>query len=202
MGPGFAPGPARLYSGACAPVPSPHEYPACRPHGQIGDILITEPVTRALKPHFTRAVLYTRYPDAGRLLDIYDEVLPYELKPAEVTRPGDALFHPLYEILPASITWTVTPKAREFAPPPFPSADRLPRVKGGWPRLQQGRYGLIAPETSSWMRQMRQWLRENFEGLKTRLEASLGFPFVTLEAAHSFSDMLSLIEHCAIFVGK
>jgi len=170
--------------------------------GQIGDILITEPVTRALKPHFSRAVLYTRYPDAGRLLEIYDEVLPYELKPSEVTRPGDAIFHPLYEIFPGVNHFDGYAQSAGIAPPPFPSADRLPRVKGGWPRLREGRYGLIAPETSSWMRDMRQWPRENFESLKNRLEASLGFPFVMLGAAHSFADMLSLIEHCAIFLGN
>jgi hypothetical protein len=165
--------------------------------GHIGDILITEPVTRALKPHFSRAVLYTRYPEAGRLLEVYDEVLPYEMKPLEVTRPGDAIFHPLYEIFPGANHLDGYAQSAGIV-----LHDRLPRVKGGWPRLREGRYGLIAPETSSWMRDMRQWPRENFQGLKTRLEASLGFSFVMLEASHSFADMLSLIEHCAIFLGN
>ena len=133
----------------------------------IGDVIITEPVVRVLKPQFGRAVLYTNYVEAGRLLDIYDEVLPYKLKPNAVAHPGDAIFQPLYEVFPginhldgyarsAGVTLTHS------------LADRLPRVKGGWPRLREGRYGLIAPDTSSWMRDMRQWPRERFEELKIR----------------------------------
>jgi hypothetical protein len=128
--------------------------------GYVGDVITTEPVTRALKVHFSRAVLYTNCIEAGRLLEVYDEVLPYNQKPSAVTQPGDAIFNPLYEILPginhldgyarsAGITLT----------------DRLPRVKGGWPKIRQGRYGLIAPETSRWMRDMRQWPLERFSEL-------------------------------------
>jgi Glycosyltransferase family 9 (heptosyltransferase) len=165
--------------------------------GHIGDVIITEPVTRALKIHFSRAVLYTNYVEAGRLLEIYDDVLPHKLKPSEVTKPGDAIFSPLYEIFPGINHLDGYARAAGVT-----LTDRLPRVKGGWPKIREGRYGLIAPETSSWMRDMRQWPLERFQELKTGLENSLGFDFVMLEPSHPFSDMLSLIEHCALFVGN
>jgi ADP-heptose:LPS heptosyltransferase len=165
--------------------------------GHIGDVIITEPVVRVLKPQFGRAVLYTNYLEAGRLLEVYDEVLPYKLKPGEVTQPGDGIFQPLYEVFPGINHLDGYARSAGVT-----LVDRIPRVKGGWPRLRAGRYGLIAPETSSWMRAMRQWPRENFEALKARLEQSLGFSFVMLEASHSFSDMLSLIEYCGIFIGN
>ena len=57
--------------------------------GHIGDVIITEPVVRALKPHFTRAVLYTHCIAAGRLLEIYDDVRPYAEKPETVSAGGD-----------------------------------------------------------------------------------------------------------------
>jgi ADP-heptose:LPS heptosyltransferase len=165
--------------------------------GHIGDVIITEPVTRALKPQFNRAVLYTNYIETGRLLEIYDDVLPYSLRPTEVTRPGDAIFNPLYEIFPGINHLDGFARAAGVT-----LEDRLPRVKGGWPRLKEGRYGLIAPETSRWMRQMRQWPGERFAELKSRLESSLGFDVVLLQPSHSFSQMLSLIEHCSLFAGN
>jgi hypothetical protein len=170
--------------------------------GHIGDVIITEPVVRALKPHFRRAVLYTNHLEAGRLLEIYDAVLPYAQKPGEVTRPGDAIFQPLYEIFPGINHLDGYARSAGIAPLPYPSAERRPLVRGGNPRIVETRYGLIAPETSSWMRGMRQWSGENFAALKARLEQALGIYFVMLDAGHSFSDMLSLIEHCEIFIGN
>jgi hypothetical protein len=166
--------------------------------GHIGDVIITEPVVRALKPHFGRAVLYTNHVEAGRLLEIYDEVLPYNQKPVEVTRPGDGIYQPLYEIFPGINHLDGYAKSAGITLMP---SERLPRVRGGWPRVREGRYGLIAPETSSWMRAMRQWPRDYFDLLKTELEQSLTFPFVMLEPG-PFSNMLSLIEHCDIFIGN
>ncbi|HWY63419.1 MAG TPA: glycosyltransferase family 9 protein [Rhizomicrobium sp.] len=165
--------------------------------GHIGDVIITEPVVRVLKRQFNRALLYTHYIEAGRLLEIYDDVLPYDLKPAEVTRPGDAIFNPLYEVFPGANHLDGYARAAGVT-----LEDRLPRVKSGWPRIGSGRYGLIAPETSNWMRDMRQWPLERFTELKSRLQAALGFAFVLLGPSHSFCDMLSLIEHCDLFVGN
>lgn len=168
--------------------------------GHIGDVILTEPVVRALKPQFRRAVLYTHCWAAGRLLAVYDEVLPYELKPAAVTQPGDAIFNPLYEIFPG--VNHLDGYARAAGLSLEGEEARLPKVTGGHPRPREGDYGLIAPETSSWMQAMRQWPREKFEALRTRLEASLGFEFVMLSREHDFGQMLSLIQHCACFVGN
>jgi len=168
--------------------------------GHIGDVILTEPVVRVLKPHFGRAVLYTNYREAGRLLEIYDEVRPYNEKPTEVSAQGDGIFQPLYEIFPGINH--LDGYAKSAGVTLTSAAERLPRVKAGHPRIHEGRYGLIAPETSSWMRSMREWPKEKFAELKTRLEESLGFPFMVLAPTHSFSDMLSLIEHCAVFIGN
>jgi hypothetical protein len=165
--------------------------------GHIGDVIVTEPVVRVLKRNFSRAILYTNCIAAGRLLEIYNEVLPHRLKPVEVTEPGDAIFHPLYEIFPGVHHLDGYARAAGVT-----LQDRLPRVKSGWPRIHGGRYGLIAPETSSWMRDMRQWPLERFTELKSGLEAALGFEVILLMPSHSFADMLSLIEHCEIFIGN
>jgi ADP-heptose:LPS heptosyltransferase len=49
---------------------------------------------------------------------------------------------------------------------------------------------------------MREWPESRFAELAQCLNEHSGIPFIVLRPSHSFCEMLSLIEHCELFVGN
>lgn len=166
--------------------------------GHMGDVLISQPIAGRLRRDFDYIKLYTEYVEAGLLLEGIDEVHPFSKRPEpNSVPPGDRIISLLYETIPG------INHLDGFATAAGVKLDyRLPRIKRGAKRIIAEGYGLIAPRTSRWIQNMRQWSMESFSELGSRLESKLGLPVVMLDDRHSFSEMVSLIEHCNFFVGN
>lgn len=165
--------------------------------GHMGDVLLTEPIARVLRREYGRVALCTEFSRAAALLEVYDEIIPYE-------RFLDGSLHGFTRV--TEIVYEVYPGCHHFegyCKCMGLSLDReIPRIRRGFPRLIDSNYGLIAPDTSWWIRPMRQWSRERFLLLRSKLEDALGIPFILLEPKHGFFEMLSLIENCSCFIGN
>jgi len=167
--------------------------------GHLGDVILTEPVARAVKRSGRRVVLVTEYDHVRPLLSVYDEVLPYSHYIDVLVKSKDIDFvvlayelHPQYHYVDGfAICAGVDLKG-----------DRHPIIRHGFSPIKKGTYCLIAPHTSQWARCMREWSFARYEELGRRIERELGLSTVFLEAGHSFEEMLGLIEHCSLFVGN
>lgn len=165
--------------------------------GNMGDVLSTEPIARALKNTYKYVALCTELPHVAALLEVYDEVISYDAFSEHRLGHFDCVVEIEYEVYSGCHHMVGAGRCAGLDIGP-----EVPRVRRGAPRLVHGKYGLIAPETSHWIRAMRQWPRDRFLALRNRLETALGFPFVLLEPSHGFGQMLSLIEHTSCFVGN
>ncbi len=181
-----------------APYPFKHSGRLCiLRSGHMGDILLAEPVIARLRETYAHVTIYTDYPDAARLTGVYDDVRPYrehyDIRDGEY----DRIIRLVYEIYPGINHLDGYARCAGVA-----LSHRTPRVRPAPAPIHSGPYGVIAPDTSEWIAAMRRWPRERFSDLRARLESALGYPFVFLESAYSFGDMISLIAHCACFVGN
>jgi hypothetical protein len=165
--------------------------------GHMGDIFITEPVIVRLRETYAHITIFTDYPDAARPTGAYDDVRPYrehcDIKDGEF----DRVLGLVYEIYPGINHLDGYARCAGVS-----LSHRVPRVRPAPAPIRSGPYGLIAPDTSEWIRGMRQWPRERFSDLRERLQSALGYPFVVLKPAYSFGEMVSLIAHCDCFVGN
>jgi len=75
-------------------------------------------------------------------------------------------------------------------------------LKKGWKKIIKGNYILIAPYTSQWEEKKRNWGYNKFIELAKLLEAEYNTKCVILEKNYSFSEMMSLINHCDFFIGN
>lgn len=164
--------------------------------GHMGDVLLTEPVARVLRRDFDQITFFTDYPHVAELMDVFDDVRAYSDRPRSQNREFDRVLELVYEIYPG--TNHLQGYARCAG---IELETTVPRIRCGHPRVVDRPYGLIAPDTSFWIRRMRQWPRERFDELAARLERAFGFPFLVL-GREPFAEMLSLIEHCQLFVGN
>jgi ADP-heptose:LPS heptosyltransferase len=80
--------------------------------------------------------------------------------------------------------------------------DDIPKLTQSWPRIVEREYVLIAPHTSWWEEKKRNWGYSKFFELKDLVEKELGKKCVVLEKDYSFSDMMSLIQHCEFIIGN
>jgi hypothetical protein len=165
--------------------------------GHMGDVILTEPVARALRARYDHIVLFTEYVKAGRLLEGYDEVCAYsDLPAAQVSKN-------IHQLVLAYETYTDLHYLDGFAAcAGVTLPDRMPRLAGGDHRLVKEDYCLIAPHTSDWFREMREWPLSRFLKLGTALEKDTRLRVVVLDDKYSFDEMLSLIKHCSLFVGN
>lgn len=165
--------------------------------GHMGDVILTEPVVSALVKGYDRVVLYTEFLNIGHYLAIYDEVLPFSLYEGSAVKETDTVISPLYEIYPGCN------HLDGFARSCGVSLERrLPNLRSGSLPVRERPYILIAPDTSFWIREMRQWPRARFAELARLMQRFLTPDVVFLEPSHSFAEMMALIEHCEVFVGN
>lgn len=163
--------------------------------GNLGDVLMTEPVGRYFRGLYDEVYLATNYPQARYLLgDTYDAFIPYD---DDGSLHFDRVIKLKYEYHPHLPYLHALHLSAGLTP-----GNNLPRVKSDWPKTVPGSYVLLAPDTSDWAKPVRTWPRQNFDLLKESLETSLGIKTVLLESHHSFTDMLSLIAHCRLFIGN
>jgi ADP-heptose:LPS heptosyltransferase len=165
--------------------------------GHMGDVILTEPVARALRERYSRLVLVTQYVAIGRLLEAYDAVRGYTEE--FVTAPpknADRLVLTYEHRRDLHYLDAYADSARVSLP------YRLPRLRGGDRRLIEGPYCLIAPYTSQWRREMRTWPERYFEDLSQTIQLRFDLQVVVLDGRYGFDEMLALIRHCRVFVGN
>lgn len=165
--------------------------------GHIGDVILTEPVIRPLRRQFDHVTIYTDFPLAAGLLEIYDEIRPYSAHLQITPKMYELVLRPVYETYPGINHLDGYARCLKVCP-----EYRIPKIRSGFPRSITSSYGFIAPHTSGFVRSMRQWPEERFIDVAYRLQEMLGIPFVILRPEHTFAEMLSLIEHCEIFLGN
>lgn len=167
--------------------------------GHLGDVLLTEPLARSLSEEWQEVWLVTEYPQAVQLLPTYTGSLPYSKYLEWRDDPANDVDYivPAYELRPE------LPYIYGLADSVgirLPSGE-APRIAAGQPPMVDGEYCLMAPDTSSWWMEMRCWPVERYQILAETLLNRLGIRSILLEPKHSFLEMVSLIEHCTVFVG-
>jgi len=165
--------------------------------GHFGDVILTEPVIRPFLTEFDHLTLYTDFPKAAQLLDLYDEIKPYSTRLEVAEGTFDRVLCPVYETYPGINH--LDGYAQCLGVHPY---RRVPKIKRGAPKIAEGQYVLIAPHTSEFVKGMRQWPFQRFQDLAQRLEHTFLTRVVLLTPEHTFEEMVSLIEHCAWFVGN
>ena len=165
--------------------------------GHMGDVLLTEPVVRVLRQEFDHVTLYTDFPAVGKLIEAYDEILPYDKRVEISAEQFERVIELSYEGFAGINHLDGYARCADIT-----LESRIPRIRGGAKRVIRGNYGLIAAFTSDWRRSMREWPKNRFVELADRLAKSMGFPFHLLEPGQPLRRMLSLVEHCDLFVGN
>lgn len=171
--------------------------------GHLGDVVMTEPVARFLSQYVNTICLATDVKQADLLFateeKTYDKIFPHDkLVAREID--CDAVLKMVYEL--SSSEKTYIQGYMEYAGFGEQAMHALPRLNDNWQRIEEGEYILIAPHTSRWEEGKRNWGYEKFLELAQMLESEYGMSCILLEREYSFPQMLSLIRHCAVFVGN
>jgi hypothetical protein len=166
--------------------------------GHLGDVILTEPIARALKARGDEVVLVTEYTHAFGLMPTYDMVKGYVEYDSHCHSTDLETFIVLaYEIHPELHYVDAFAQCAGVV-----VHDRKPRIRVGFPSVVGGRYCLIAPHTSSWIRGMREWGAEAFDDVARGLRQHHNLDVIVLQPQHTFDEMLGLIEHCSLFIGN
>jgi hypothetical protein len=165
--------------------------------GHMGDVILTEPVAASLSAKGHTVALCTEYERIGELLDSYAEIRPYTDFLNHKLCSYDKIHEIGYELYPYS--HYLDAYAADLG---VSLIRRVPHFKVSFAPILKGKYGIIAPHTSSWMRPMRTWHIKNYLTLATLLNDQSGFPWCVLRPEDSFDEMMSLISNAAFFVGN
>lgn len=166
--------------------------------GNLGDVIMTEPVTRYLKGFAKNIYLATDQTKVRPLLQkTYTDIINY----GDIDNYGvkfDAKLKLVYENSSNKLTYI-----EGFAESAeVELKDKIPQIKENWPRIINYRYVLVAPDTSNFLFKQRNWGIDNFNFLKQKIESNFDIKVVMLEDSHLFHEMISLIRHCEIFIGN
>lgn len=165
--------------------------------GHMGDVIFSEPVAAALRAAGHDVALCTEYERVGRLLASYYEVLPYSDFTGGKLVGFDRVHELRYELRPYS--HYLDAYAEDVG---VRLTRRVPLFKASPPRIVEGRYGVIAPHTRGWMREMRTWPFDRYEELARLLPGLCGFPWRMLQPGDTFDEMMSLLANASSFVGN
>jgi ADP-heptose:LPS heptosyltransferase len=165
--------------------------------GHLGDVILTEPIAASLTAAGFSVALCTEYQNVGRLLASYSAVHPYTDFLDHKLGCYDRAHELRYELHPYS--HYLDAYAHDVG---ISLTRRIPRFKVTFPPLVRGRYGIIAPHTSNWMKLMRTWPIERYLELAAVLPEHCGFPWRLLQSTDTFEEMMSLVANAALFVGN
>jgi hypothetical protein len=164
----------------------------------LGDVLLTEPLGRYFRAHYDQVFLATGYPHARHLIGhAFTGFLPYTILPYCTSSFDGGIIDLEYERYPELNYIDGYARAANIT-----LDDRTPVVNRDWPVMKKGDYVLLAPGTSPWMELQRNWGYDNFNRLKEKISMEWGLPVVVLDPSYNFTEMLSLIRHCRLFVGS
>ncbi len=166
--------------------------------GNLGDVVMTEPVAKFLSKFVEKIILATDVLDYNKLNQTYDEVVSFN--DAFISHKYDVVIKLVYEY--SDNTKTYVQGFMESVGFADVIENNLPAIRTNFPEIISERYALVAPHTSGWEAQKRNWGYHNFCELSKKIESELKIKVITLENSHSFDEMLSLIKNCVFMVGN
>lgn len=167
--------------------------------GNLGDVIMTEPVARFLSKYVDRIYLATDIEGVESIFKIYDKVYKYsQVNTRKID--CDIMIKLVYEL--SNNQKTYIQGYMESIGFGNVIIKDIPILNSDWKNIIDSDYILIAPFTSSWKEKKRNWNYKKFGELARLLEEEYKSKSVMLERHYSFSEMLSLIRHCKFFVGS
>ena len=164
--------------------------------GHIGDVILTEPIANYFRSKGYYVTLVTEYTQVQPLLTTYHDVLPYSiLENMEFSQVNTIEiayeYYPSLSYIDGYAAYSGITLERKY-----------PSIKSLGSSLISDPYFLVAPHTSSWLRNSREWPMEKFEELAFLITNDIQINAVFLSPHHTFVDMAKLIEHCHFFIGN
>ncbi len=167
--------------------------------GNLGDVIMTEPVARFLSKYVDKIYLATEIENAKLILTTYDKIYKYRgVNSGEID--CDIMIKLIYELSDNQKTY-IQGYMESVGFGEVTTKD-LPRINSDWDNIIDGEYVLAAPFTSRWEEGKRNWGYKKFTELSKLIEAEFNTKCIILEKHYSFSEMVSLIKHCRFFIGN
>ncbi len=167
--------------------------------GNLGDVIMTEPIARFLLKYVARIYLATEIENAKLIFTTYDKIYKYgQVNSGEID--CDMVIKLIYELSDNQKTY-VQGYMESIGFGEVTTKD-LPIINSDWKNIIDGEYILIAPFTSWWEEKKRDWGYKKFIELSKLIEAEYNIKCLILEKHYSFSEMMSLIRHCKFFIGN
>jgi hypothetical protein len=167
--------------------------------GNLGDIIMTEPVVRFLTKYVKNICLATEIKNIDKVLNIYNKIYDdKQVASGEIN--CDLMIRLAYEYSNNEKTY-IQGYMESMGFGEVVVKD-IPKLNDDWKNIIEDKYILIAPFTSSWNEKKRNWGYKNFVELAKLLEKEYGIKCIMLETHYSFCEMISLIRHCEFFVGN
>ncbi len=167
--------------------------------GNLGDVIMTEPVARFLSKYVDRICLATKVEGIESIFSIYDKIYKYnQINLGKID--CDIIIKLIYEL--SDHRKTYIQGYMESIGFGKVVIEDIPKLNSSWKKIVSGDYVLIAPFTSRWEEKKRNWGYKKFVELSKLLEAKYNIKCVILEKHYSFREMISLIRHCKFFIGN
>lgn len=166
--------------------------------GNLGDVVMTGPVASFLKKYVHEITLATDVKNYNLINKTYDNIVSY--KDAFGNNGFDAVIRLTYEF---------STNDRSYINGFMESVgfydvkiEDVPLLKEDFKKIVTQNYILVAPHTSQWQAEKRNWGYQKFTDLAKLMESDIKIKTIMLEDSYSFNDMISLIRNCSFFVGN
>jgi len=167
--------------------------------GNLGDVVMTEPVAKFLLRYVPNIYLATDIETISILSHAYNKIYKYNQ-----ANSGDIICD-----IKIKLVYEFSNNKKTYIQGYMDSIGfseikikDIPILNIDQEEIIDGKYILIAPHTSSWQENKRNWGYEKFLDLSNLLESTYNIKCVILEKNHTFSEMVSLVKHCHFFVGN
>ncbi len=168
--------------------------------GNLGDVIMTEPIARFLSKYVSEVCLATEIEDVGLILGTYKKVYKY----SQINSGGgidcDIIIRLIYEFSSNQKTY-IQGYMESIGFGEIDLKD-IPILNNDWNNIVEGEYILFAPFTSSWEEKKRNWGYKKFSELSALLKTEYDTQCVMLEKHYTLNEMMSLIKHCRFFIGN
>ena len=165
----------------------------------LGDVVMTEPIAKFLSKYVDKVYLATDIDEADLIFNTYDNVYQYK-NINSIKINCDAKIKLIYELSDNKKS-CIQGYMDSIGFSEIANND-LPKINQEWENIINEEYILLAPFTSSWEEQKRNWGYKKYKRLQSLLEDKFMVKCVILENEYSFQEMMSLIRHCKFFVGN
>lgn len=168
--------------------------------GNLGDVIMTEPIARFLKKHVPKVCLATKIKNVELLLKTYNQIYQYNKVDSIEAINCDMFIKPVYELSDNKKTYIQG--YMESIGFNGQKIDENVVIKNNWNDIIKNDYILIAPFTSQWEKKKRMWAYNKFIELSRVLKKEYKIKCIILDKKYSFDEMISLIKHCSFFIGN